>query len=174
MATFGDSMGSCFRLLVPWQTQALPAPLPLSSLSCVVLSGVAVEVRGCAVCQKEHTEPDGTWAACRNMGWCGALFLQDPYSAFSSLPSALAELDTSIKGSPALVQRELGTSIKVSPCPLCEGKPAWRFKEDRWEAAGSGDPSKARWGHSPLVPPQSWLSPTTPAVLLDFSHCSCT
>lgn len=136
MATFGDSMGSCFRLLVPWQTQALPASLPLSSLSCVVLSGVAVEVRGCAVCQKEHTEPDGTWAACRNMGWCWALFLQGPYSAFSSLPSALAELDTSIKGSPALVQRELGTSIKVSPCPLCEGKPARRFKEDRWEAAG--------------------------------------
>ena len=55
MATFGDTMGSRCRFLVPWQTQALPAPLPLSSLSCVVLSGPAVEVRGCAVCVGRST-----------------------------------------------------------------------------------------------------------------------
>ena len=48
MATFGDTMGSCFRLLVPWWT--VWDLLPLSSRSCVVLSGPAVEVRGCVVC----------------------------------------------------------------------------------------------------------------------------
>lgn len=80
-----------------WQTR--PSQPPLTVL-CGPLWGVAVEVEGDVQCVRRSTlNLMGRGLLVETWGWCGALFLQDPYSAFSSLPSALAELDTSIKGS---------------------------------------------------------------------------
>lgn len=65
---------------------------PLLTVLCGPLWACGGSEGMCSMCRRKHIEPDGRWAACRNMGWCWALcgghgFLpicvQDPSPSFN-------------------------------------------------------------------------------------------